>query len=147
MSSVLQVNSCVHTLDLADNGIPDEGGAALGSILMTNGTIEYLDLTDNAIQLAGCTALAAALAPKVSNLSKLMLRHNGIGDKECAVLARGLENNSTLTVLDLSHNCIGERGAAALGAMLSQNAGLEVRHTVTHDAAGCRALGISCKSI
>jgi Ran GTPase-activating protein (RanGAP) involved in mRNA processing and transport len=130
--SKVQVNTCVRTLDLADNYIGDIGAETIGDVLKVNTSIEYLDLADNHIRFAGCAALASVLAPRVSNLAKLFLRHNGIGDQECAALAKALMDNEALQLLDISDNHIGDRGAVALGAMLSVNAGLEVCIQLRH---------------
>jgi Ran GTPase-activating protein (RanGAP) involved in mRNA processing and transport len=100
----------------------------VAQVLKENAAIQHLDLSSNALGPATCTAIAAVLAPRVSNLMRLILRHNDVGDRESIALAHGLKNNNTLLLLDLSHNCIGEHGAAALGTMLSENGALEVCH-------------------
>lgn len=117
----------MRVLDLADNGLADSAAAAIGGLLQSNASIEALDLSHNHVGPLAVAALAQVVAPKRGSLLRLHLAHSDIGDRECAVLARALYLNTTLTLLDLSHNRFSDRGAVALGAMLAENAGLEVR--------------------
>lgn len=137
----MQVNSCIITLDLADNSIHDRGGAAVARLLRTSTHLEALDMSGNACRMSTCTELAASLAPRLSQLRRLVMKCNGLGDREVAALADGLANNNTLAVLDLSRNQIAERGCAALGAAVSQNAALEARICLEHSSVGMDVKG------
>ena len=129
---------------MADNGITDAGGADIAQLLKHSPQITDLDLTENTVRLRTCTALAEALLPRISNLKRLLLKRNGLGDKECCALAAGLPNNTTVTILDISHNHIGPRGAAAIGAAISENSTLEVCPTHAHTSFRLCSLNWQC---
>ena len=110
----------VRRLDLRHNGLGDAGCAALASGLRAAGpagALSRLDLSANGVTAAGAAALAAALSEIAASSSE----HATASAEEGA--AGGLEANVGLTRLDLRHNGIGDAGAEALAAALRVQVG------------------------
>ena len=70
------------------------------------------------------TAQLSAALKKNKYLKQLRLEGNGIGDRDCAVLAEGIAANSCLQVLDLQKNRISNDGGSALANGIAKNTSL-----------------------
>jgi Ran GTPase-activating protein (RanGAP) involved in mRNA processing and transport len=89
---------------------------------------------------AGCIALGAALAGNTS-LTRLTMRHSGIGDEGAAALARALPD-SRLLRLTLSDNMLEDEAVVALTAGLARCSGLLELNLMSEgiSAAGARSV-------
>ena len=58
---LLQLNETLRVLDLAWNGIADEGAHILGAILLYSTVLRELDITCNRISLEGCLYVCQGL--------------------------------------------------------------------------------------
>ncbi|XP_067941715.1 leucine-rich repeat-containing protein 74B-like [Watersipora subatra] len=140
------------TLNLAYQGIGENGAKALAKSLLRNTKVERLNLTDNSITPYGTTFLFDMLADNIY-ITYMDLSHNDVGnfgslalkemllwnntlltlilkdckikDSDCAPLAEGLQANDSLVYLDLSHNEICEEGAMHVGNAISMNNSIE----------------------
>ena len=70
------------------------------------------------------TAQLSAALKKNKYLKQLRLEGNGLGDRDCAVLAEGIAANSCLQVLDLQKNRISNDGGSALANGIAKNTSL-----------------------
>eukprot|EP00668_Euglena_longa_P040408 GGOE01053212.1.p1 GENE.GGOE01053212.1~~GGOE01053212.1.p1 ORF type:complete len:416 (+),score=151.50 GGOE01053212.1:101-1348(+) len=117
-------NFTVTRLDLSHNKIPDTGARALATLLLRKQqTIEHLNLMDNVIRSEGGAALGRSLAVN-SCLVSLNLRLNRLGDEGGAGLFDGLRTNATLKELNVANNDLGAESARRLGEALRQNGAL-----------------------
>ena len=96
------INQLPHTsivsLNLSSNNIDDAGLAALVNI----GALECLDLRDNSrITPTGWQSFFNSLQQRGTQLVKLDISYNKVGDKGTAALGRLLSNMNTLKELDI----------------------------------------------
>ena len=97
-----------------NRGVTDDAAAAvLAAVLEANTTLTNLDLADNSIGPAGAESLATALKTNTT-LTNLYLSANNIGPAGAESLAKALKTTTTLTNLYLSSNNIGPDGAESL---------------------------------
>jgi Ran GTPase-activating protein (RanGAP) involved in mRNA processing and transport len=90
----------------------------LPQLRCSDATLDTLQFGVPPLGDAGCIALGAALAGNTS-LTRLTMRHSGIGYEGAAALARALPD-SRLLRLTLSDNVLGDEGVAALAAGLAR---------------------------
>jgi len=81
--------------------------------LKVNATLTNIDLEDNGIDDDGVAAIADALKVNCT-LTKINLEDNDIGDYGAAVIADALKVNRTLMQINLKRNDIGEDGTAVI---------------------------------
>jgi len=113
----------IKMINLAHNEIwdPDDG-----SFFATNTTIELLNLEGNFIHDEGIEAIARGIwQNRGTNLERLYLGWNGIGDDGCIQLAKMLESNTKLVTLGLGENDITSIGARAILASMASNSTLK----------------------
>lgn len=89
---------------------------ALSTLLQNSSGIRTLMLANNEIRNDGVEALSKGIS--TSQLHKLSLRVNHIGDSGVEVLVVALRINNTLRYLDLSNNYIKSKGLLALSTLL-----------------------------
>jgi len=113
LCSTLDSNTSLKSLSVQWNGI--KSMAPMASLLQSNSSLLALDLTWNKIGSPGCVTLAQALAAELSpSLLHLNLAHNEIGADACGAVARALQNNSNLKRLSMAGNLVGDQAALAL---------------------------------
>jgi Ran GTPase-activating protein (RanGAP) involved in mRNA processing and transport len=109
VTRALSVNTTLEALDLAYNGVGDQGCALLALALRAPGgvhdVLRELHLEHNGITTIGASQLGIALKGN-HTLRKLGLGGNPLGGAGCAMLAQALEagrsnNNGSLRVLSL----------------------------------------------
>ena len=61
LASALKVNATVTELNVAANGIRDDGIIAIADLVRTSQTLETLKINHNTVGIRGATALADAL--------------------------------------------------------------------------------------
>eukprot|EP00873_Tetraselmis_striata_P022615 jgi/Tetstr1/442879/TSEL_030942.t1 len=125
MADALMTNPCVKELDLEGNGICDQGVAALAHALLENASLTKLNLAGNELGEEGLQALLGVLASN-RTLAELNLRGTGIDAAAVIALAESLKTNTSLQSLDLSGNAIQSAdAAAAVAEMLKWNSTLD----------------------
>ena len=102
--------SSLVSLSLTKNQIGDDGASEIGRQLPT--LLEVLDLSDNDVADVGVEAIAAAVAN--SQVTKLLLANNKIGNAGAIALGQAETLSGCLEEIDLSKNEIGDEGATAL---------------------------------
>jgi Ran GTPase-activating protein (RanGAP) involved in mRNA processing and transport len=108
-------NSSLKRINLAANGITDEGAQCLAEMLMTNKTLVELGLSFNQIGDRGVELLANALAHYNSSLEELTLFSNKlISDLSVDPLIEMLTHNRTLKEFWLSDCNLSTTGKAKL---------------------------------
>ncbi|XP_017306797.1 leucine-rich repeat-containing protein 74B isoform X2 [Ictalurus punctatus] len=111
-------------LNLRDNGMEGEGGAAIADMLKENLYITEIDLSENRLGECGIKALASMLLENTSLIS-LNLSGNHLDERAAKHLAPALTKNQHLQHLDLSHNRLGEAAGELLGAAVAENTGMK----------------------
>ena len=119
--------SSLHVVDLSDNGLDEEGAAAIADMLKTNTCMQELNLSFNSIGNEGATTIANVLTLN-SSLRCLALRRNGIGNKGAFAFASKLPQMRGLKELIMIKNSINHDGAEALLQGLRSNMELEYLH-------------------
>jgi hypothetical protein len=99
------------------NNIDDEGVDALVGAI-TNSSLGFLHLAHNNFTARGCQSLATLLEIPNSNLEKLILSFNNIGDEGARIFATSLASNHKLKELVLSHNGITDGGWSGFSKVL-----------------------------
>lgn len=90
------------TLSLVDNGIGNDGVAALRGAVENGSSLSQLDLSHNPrITIRGYKSIAAMLKSSQSNLEKLALLWNHVDNKRAKILAGALGNGCKLRLLVL----------------------------------------------
>jgi len=122
----------MHTLDLRDNHLGDEGARGVGGLLgsLAGKTIVKLDLRDNEIGPAGAEAIAAGLLMGgARHLEHLNLAVNDLEDRGAKALAEALEKQQPgvhgvrpLRCLHLSATGLTAEGLAAIATALGVRA-------------------------
>ena len=110
----------VTKLDLASRHIIDDTKAGIKELFkgLKSTNITKLDLTDNGIGDAGTKALADVIKQEGSKITDLYLNNNGIGDAGTKALADAIkQEGSKITVLHINNNEIGDAGTKALDGL------------------------------
>jgi NLR family CARD domain-containing protein 3 len=108
-SGVMQEReAALEELDVANNGISEEGAAALAALLAAR-PLKRLNANMNALGNGGMYKLADALKDTPA-LEELDLGGNNVGPEGAAVLMNALQGKQSLKTLELgcaaSHACI-----------------------------------------
>jgi Ran GTPase-activating protein (RanGAP) involved in mRNA processing and transport len=104
--------------------IDDESIRSICSVLRGNKNIQELDVSGNGIGAAGCAHLSSVLCEKTCNIAKLNLSNNPIDDRAAAELAECFSQNTKLTDVDLRKTNITDAGAAVLAKGIEKNSTL-----------------------
>ncbi|EFC43720.1 predicted protein, partial [Naegleria gruberi] len=118
LSELLQQNQTLCQLNLASNGMGSDGIRILCRGLVDNFSLTELDISSNNIGSAGCEFLAKVLDS--TNLQKLIMERNQIGDKGVSIMCDKMKNmlTPTLTYWDLTENKISHEGVLSICEML-----------------------------
>ena len=115
----------VTELIIGNNEIGDKGIAHITTALQTNTTMRTLNISNCSISDEGAKSLARAIAVNRS-LQYLDISGNKIGDNSIAHIATTLETNNTLTTLLFDENgTITDEGALSLAAALNVNSSMK----------------------
>jgi len=120
LGGLLNKNQHLHTLNLNDADLGDDGVEGLMEGLKNNTALWHLDLDCNGITDVGATLLAITLCH--CRLHVLRLCHNSIGPAGLSAIASALQINSTLSHLWLDGNDI--TGATRSAKLLRNVSGL-----------------------
>ncbi|CAK7316487.1 Leucine-rich repeat-containing protein 74A [Vulpes lagopus] len=104
-------NTSVVTLELADNGLMEEGILSLLEMLQENYYLQELNVSDNDLGFKGAKIISEFLQRNTSSLWNLQLS--------------ALAANYQIKTLDLSHNQFSDKGGEYMGQMLALNVGLK----------------------
>eukprot|EP01117_Protostelium_nocturnum_P015321 TRINITY_DN592_c0_g1_i1.p1 TRINITY_DN592_c0_g1~~TRINITY_DN592_c0_g1_i1.p1 ORF type:complete len:731 (-),score=292.28 TRINITY_DN592_c0_g1_i1:121-2313(-) len=115
-------NNTIKRIDLSANGIKDSGAISLFHAFKSNTSITYLDLCKNLIGQDGIISIASWLPN--SKLEYLNMAENRMGDSGCDLLLEGVNSNSTLTYLNLESNGIGDVGAGSISSVIKNHKSL-----------------------
>ena len=126
----------LQELNLCNNDIDDEGIHAFMGAL-ANSRLSVLDLSTNSnISGRGWQSLAAMLERPNSNLEKLHLGFNNIGDEGARIFANALTNNCKLKILSLHHNGITAQGWPSLSKVLCDTSSINNTFLSNHTLEG-----------
>lgn len=117
LAAFLLGNSTVHTVNLEDNGLGQQGGTALFEALSKNSCVTELNVSGNA--LSGAMPGILGILQPGQFLRRINLERNKLGDKSLEVLAKGLRASDSLMELRLGSNSITDSGLATLCSGLS----------------------------
>jgi len=123
---VIAMNANITEINLDNNGVVGESADGLSNLcaaMQTNTNLKRLNLGRNNIGDSGAALLSSALETNAT-LTHLLLDNNYIGDSGASAFAAALQKNSSLTHLSLSSNCIGDAGAASLASAVQTNVSL-----------------------
>ena len=114
-----EVTSASH-LNLDERELVAADAEVLAGILSECSDLKRLDLDRNQIGDRGLAALARCLSRRCVQLQVFNCEGNQVGDAGASALAAALQRGgATLEVLSLSNNAIGDAGAAALSKALT----------------------------
>ena len=124
LAQLLRRNDRLHTLDLVNTGLLDEGVRPLIEALPHNQGLRHLYLGTNGLGPDTARRLADVLREH-DRLESLYISCNRLGDEGAALIAEALRSNCTLQRLSLASNRMGPAGAEALAdALSSEDTGL-----------------------
>ncbi|XP_073098189.1 leucine-rich repeat-containing protein 74A isoform X2 [Manis javanica] len=118
-------NMTVHTLELADNCIMEEGVLSLVEMLQENYYLQEMNISDNNLGLKEAHIISEFLQRNTSSLLTLQLAGNNFKDESAELFSQALSINYRIKTLDLSHNQFSDKGGEHLGQMLGFNVGLK----------------------
>ena len=127
IASLLQKNRMIHTLDLDNTGLLDDGAIAVLDALtppVHNSVLKHLYLNSNGLGPRTAQAIKTCIAHPDCTLKQLIVGTNRFGDEGAISIAEGLSKNSTLERLSLPSNRIGPMGAGFLAEALRANTSL-----------------------
>eukprot|EP00750_Incisomonas_marina_P003420 INCI13109.4.p1 GENE.INCI13109.4~~INCI13109.4.p1 ORF type:complete len:1178 (-),score=224.91 INCI13109.4:65-3598(-) len=130
LAKLLRTNRMIHTLDLDNTGLLDEGAiVVLKSLAENGGTLRHLYLNGNGLGQATAEVIAEVLAPADETappcaLLTLMAGSNRWGDQGAIAISRGLKHNNTIMRLSLQSSRIGLSGASALASAVAHHSSL-----------------------
>ena len=130
--ALLRVTSDLHTLDLCNNSIYDEGVEALVGALTNNNLCELVLSTNRSITARGYKSLATLLESKDCCLKKLYLNHNIIRDEGAGILVNALVSNRKLATLDLYNNGITTEGYSSFAKVLCDTSSIDKTFLSNH---------------
>ena len=111
----------LRELDIGDCQITDKGASCIARLIALDTPIETLALNAcPGVTERGWGEIADALQ-KNTHLKTLSLDYCQLGDTSVEIIAKGLENNQSLTTLDLEANGITEKGAKKLHELVHVN--------------------------
>jgi Ran GTPase-activating protein (RanGAP) involved in mRNA processing and transport len=147
ISYLLTSNRTLKELNLGYNMLPDDVGSAMAAALSANQTLISLDLTANDLDLYSSRRFAHLLVNNGSALQHLTLNQNSLRDEGVAMVAAGLEHNTTLKSLSLAETQITEASCSVIGAALHTNSTLERLNLSDNQVkdAGCMALAVALR--
>ena len=125
VESLVRALASLQKLYISSNKIGDNGIAHIATALKTNTTMRTLDIRNCGLSDEGAESLARALAVNRS-LQKLDISNNEIGDNGITHIATVFQTNTTLRTLDISHCSISDEGAVLLARALAVNRSLQV---------------------
>ena len=92
-------------LNLAWNGLGEQGAKVVGSALSENSTLQFLDISSNRVGLQGAVALAEGLREN-QTLRSLQINGNPIGDEGAMTIIEAVGQNCSVRDLGLQ-DCLG----------------------------------------
>jgi Ran GTPase-activating protein (RanGAP) involved in mRNA processing and transport len=126
LSSALEANFALTSLNLAANKLCAQSLAVLAEALKINVALTYLNIDDNKIGDEGAAAICEAVRANES-LTDLHLRRNDIGEEGAVAIGGALGVNTTLTVIELRDNDFGTAGWCAIFNALRKNKDNKIR--------------------
>ena len=124
----------LQTLNLSMNNIDDEGIAALVHALSSCNQLQELNLARNpTITTTGWKTLSTLFEISDTNLQKLLIPDNNIGNKEALIFVNALGSNRTLKTLSLyGANDIAVEGTKAFSKLLCDTANVNKTYLSNH---------------
>ena len=114
---LLNYNSSLTSLSLADNLIGEDGGIALGKVISKNSTLRYLNVSRNRLGNRGVAAILLGMETN-KTVSRLELSSNDFDDGAAIGIADMLDLNSTVKHLKVDHNDMTDFGAERISKIL-----------------------------
>ena len=143
-ADVLKLCSSLQKLDLGFNGIGEKGASILADGLEECKELIYFNLSHNAVKDSGIKYIARRL--RCTDVEKLHLQCNQIGDTGCQALAQFLKQCPKLSVLHLENNQISDKGARYLGEGLTDCSKLTEVH-LDHNRISNEGVGVLAESL
>lgn len=97
----------IHSLNLADNNLTDDGISYIMKSLKQLSTLTELDLSVNTVGNCAAKTLGEYISSPDCPLVKLRLHQADVDDLELAAFVHRLHTNKNLTELDVSNNFVG----------------------------------------
>ena len=143
-ADVLKLCSSLQKLDLGCNGIGEKGASILADGLEECKELIYFNLSQNAVKDSGIKYITRRL--RCTDVEKLHLQCNQIGDIGCQALAQFLKQCPKLSVLHLENNQISDKGARYLGEGLTDCSKLTEVH-LDHNRISNEGVGVLAESL
>lgn len=114
LASALRHNPELRVLNFNDNTFTKRGTLAMAQALKHLRNVEVINFGDCLVRSEGALALAAVLREGLPVLTELNLSFGEITEAAALVVAQSVAEKSNLEKLDLNGNCLGEEGCEAL---------------------------------
>ena len=133
----LKTNFSVHTLDVSNNALGNQGAKYFANALGHNQHLEHLVLWGNNISDAGAKAIAEALKHNCT-LKSLQIGHNRISSEGAIAIIEALRENYCLEGLFMEGNLLDDACEGFFHDMLKVNKSL-IRLNLRHNKLGPEA--------
>lgn len=120
LAELLRRNRWLHTLDLVNTGLLDDGAIPVIEALADNEGLRHVYLGTNGLTSKSAEALAAVLR-QAHHLESVFLSCNRLGDEGARHLADALRHDRSLVRLGLASNRLGPAAAVALAEALVEH--------------------------
>ncbi|KAG8556499.1 hypothetical protein GDO81_018096 [Engystomops pustulosus] len=110
LAEAFKVNPLLKVINLNDNTFTDKGGIAMAEALKTLRQVEHINFGDCLVRSKGALAIAGALREGLHKIKELNLSFCEIKRDAAISLAEAIEDKSQLEKLDINGNGLGEEG-------------------------------------
>ncbi|MCQ2818185.1 MAG: hypothetical protein MJ252_13040, partial [archaeon] len=145
--------SQLHHLNLAQNNIGDQGGAAIFSLINaceSSVKLNYLNLSYNKLGKMTWEALIQVLKGNTAKIISLAIGGNNMGDKYFSEICIGLSKNSHVNKLFVNDNDLGKTSSVILGTVLKYDKKLKLldvsKNNINDDNIGSMLRGLICNT-
>jgi hypothetical protein len=110
----------MHTLDLSDTGMTDDGASALFAAMKTQEVLQRLLMANNKVTDVGGILLANLLKTN-TNLVVLSSRNNELKDETAEALLEAMQTNTSLADVDVGYNDFSYRICMKLAQVIEEH--------------------------
>ncbi|XP_010283011.1 PREDICTED: ran GTPase-activating protein 1 [Phaethon lepturus] len=118
LAQAFAINPLLKVINLNDNTFTEKGAVAMAETLKALRQIEVINFGDCLVRSKGAVAIADAVKEGLHKLKELNLSFCEIKRDAALTVAEAIEDKTELEKLDLNGNCLGEEGCEQLQEIL-----------------------------